>query len=105
MKRTKTDAGTQFTSKEFWEVISVDIVIISWAESDHQEMNGQVEVPWQTFWAIAHPIIVHALVYAWYIDFSLIYTIDNIFSVLPIKNLVNQDGEPTMAHKLAIGPN
>ena len=29
------------------------------------------------------------------------YTTDHIFTVLPIKYLVNQDGEPTTPHKLA----
>ena len=28
------------------------------------------------------------------------YTTDHIFTVIPIKHLVNQDGEPTMPHKL-----
>ena len=31
------------------------------------------------------------------------YTTDNILSALPIKHLVNQDGEPTMTQKLATG--
>ena len=33
--------------------------------------------------------------------FSLIYTTDHIFPVLPITQLVNHNGEPTMPHKLA----
>ena len=31
------------------------------------------------------------------------YTTDHIFPVLTIKHLVNQDGEPTMPHKLETG--
>ena len=31
------------------------------------------------------------------------YTTDNIFPVLQIKHLVNQDGEPTTSQKLATG--
>ena len=31
------------------------------------------------------------------------YTTDNIFPVIPIKNLVNQDVEPTTPHKLETG--
>ena len=31
------------------------------------------------------------------------YTTDNIFPVIPIKHLVNQDGEPNTPHKLATG--
>ena len=36
-----------------------------------------------------------------YIHFVLVYTTDNIFPVLLIKHLVNQDGEPTTQCKLA----
>ena len=31
------------------------------------------------------------------------YTTDNIFPVLPIKDLINEDGNPTTPHKLATG--
>ena len=31
------------------------------------------------------------------------YTTDHIFPVLPIKDLINEDGDPTMPHKLATG--
>ena len=36
-----------------------------------------------------------------YIYISLMYTPDYIFRVLPIKHMLNQDGEPTMSHKLS----
>ena len=44
----KTDAGKQFTSKDFLEGISVCGVQLSLAALDHQEINGQVEVTWRT---------------------------------------------------------
>ena len=31
------------------------------------------------------------------------YTTDHIFPVLPIKDLINEDGDPTPPHKLATG--
>ena len=46
--RIQTDTGAQFTSKEFQEGLSVRGVQLELAASDHQEMNGQVEVKWQT---------------------------------------------------------
>ena len=52
---------------------------------------------------ITHSIIVHTQVSDRYVNFALIYTTDHISPVLPIKYLVNQDGEPTMPQKLAIG--
>ena len=47
--------------------------------------------------------MVHAWVSDEYINFALIYTTDHIFPVLPTKQLVNQDSEPTTPHKLATG--
>ena len=38
-----------------------------------------------------------------YIHFTLMYTTYHISSVLPIKHLVSQYGEPTIPHKLIIG--
>ena len=47
--------------------------------------------------------MVHTQVSNENIHFALIYKTDHIFPVLPIRNLVNQDGEPTTPHKLATG--
>ena len=38
-----------------------------------------------------------------YIQFALMYTTDYIFHVLPIKKLVNKNGEPPTPHKLETG--
>ena len=38
-----------------------------------------------------------------YVHFTLIYTTDHIFPVLPIKDLMNEDGDPTTPYKLAQG--
>ena len=48
MERNQNYSGTQFTSKEFQEDLTVHGVQIALASPDHQEMNGQVEVIWQT---------------------------------------------------------
>ena len=66
-------------------------------------MNGQVEVTWKTLRTIAQYLMVHARVLEAYINFSLIETIDQIFPVLPIKHLINGDGDPTTPYKLATG--
>ena len=66
-------------------------------------MKGQVEVTWITLRTIAHSIMVHAIVLEAYIHFALIYTTDHIFPVLPIKDLINEDGEDTTLFKLVTG--
>ena len=66
-------------------------------------MYGQVEVTWQTLRTIEHSIMVHARVSDKFIHLALMYTTDHIFTVIPIKHLLNQDGEPIIPHKLATG--
>ena len=66
-------------------------------------MNGQVEVTWRTLRPISNSTMLHAWISDKYIHFALMYKTDHIFPVIPIKHLVNQDGEPTMPQKLATG--
>ena len=66
-------------------------------------MNGQVEVTWRTLRTIAHSLMVHIRVPEIYVHFVLMYTTDHIFSVLLIKDLINEDGDPTTPYKLATG--
>ena len=66
-------------------------------------MNGQVEVTWRTMRKVAHCLMVLARVLEVYVHFTIMYTTDHIFPVLPIKYLINEDGDPTMPHKLVTG--
>ena len=66
-------------------------------------MNRKVEVTWRTFCTVAHTLMVHARVPEVYVHFTLMYKTDHIFPVLPIKYLINEDGDPTTPHKLATG--
>ena len=47
--------------------------------------------------------MVHGRVSVRYIKFAIMYTPDNTFTALPIKQLVNKDGETTKPHKLEAG--
>ena len=58
---------------------------------------------WIMLYTIAHSLIVHARVLEASINFSLIYTSDHIFPALPIRDLINEDGEPVTTFKLATG--
>ena len=66
-------------------------------------MNGKVEVNWRTLRTIAHAFMVHARVPEIYVHFALMYTTDYIFLVLPIKDLINEDGDPKTPYKMATG--
>ena len=69
----------------------------------HQETNGKVEVTCRTLRTVAHSLMVHARVPELYVHFTLMYTTDHIFPVLPIKDLINEDGDPKTSHKLETG--
>ena len=64
-------------------------------------MVGQVKVIWRTLRKISNSLMVHATVLEPYIHFALMYKKDHIFPVLPIKNLISKDGDPTTPFKLA----
>ena len=66
-------------------------------------MNGQVELTWITLRTVSRALMVHARVTEVYVHFTLMYTTDNIFLVLPIKYIINEDGNPTTPQKLATG--
>ena len=92
-----------FTSTEFKDECKTRGVRLELAAPKHQEMNGKVEVTWRTFRTAAHSLMVHARVPEVYIHFALMNMSDHIFLIQPIKDLINEDYDPTTPHKLATG--
>ena len=45
--------------------------------------------------------MVHTRVSEAYINLALMYTTDHIFTIIPIKDMINEDGDPTTPYKLA----
>ena len=70
---------------------------------EHQETNGKKDVTWRTLRTIPQSIMVHARVLEADIHFTLMYTTYHIFLVLPIKDQINKDGEPTPPFKHGTG--
>ena len=73
------------------------------ASYEHKEINRQVEVTRRTLCTIVHYLMVHARFLEAYIHFALMYTADNIFTVLPIKDLIDEDVDPATQYKIATG--
>ena len=73
------------------------------AEPEHQEMNGKVEVTWRTLRTVAHALMVHLRVPEVYVHFAIMYTTDHILTDIPIKDLIDEDGDLTTPQKLATG--
>ena len=88
---------------EFKDEFQTRGVHLKLAAPEHQEINGQVEVTWRKLRTVAHSLMVHARVTEVYVHFALMYTTDHIFPVLPIKDLINEDDDPTTPHKLTAG--
>ena len=103
LERISADAGTQFTLTEFKDECQTRGVRLTLAAPEHQEMNRQVEVTWRTLHSVAHSIMVHARVPEVYVHFAIMYMTDHIFPVLPIKDILNEDGDPTTPHKFSTG--
>ena len=57
----------------------------------------------RTLRTIAHSLMVHIRVLEAYIHFELMYTTYQIFPVLPMKDMINKDGDATTPFKLATG--
>ena len=47
--------------------------------------------------------MVHARVLEAYVNFEIMYTTEHIFPVLPIKDMINEDGKPNTPFKLVTG--
>ena len=73
------------------------------AAPEHQDMNRQVEVTCRMLRTVAHNLMVHARVPEVYVHFELMYTAYHIFTVLPIRDIINDDSNPKTPHKLAAG--
>ena len=66
-------------------------------------MNVQVKVTWRMLRTIAHLRMVYARVSEAYIHFLFMYMMEHIFPILPIKDLINENGKPTTPFKLTSG--
>ena len=100
MEIISEDAGTQFTSKEFQDKCQTCGVWLMLAAPKHQEIKKQLKVTWRMLRKIAQLLMVHVKCLEAYINFALTYTVDHIFLVLPIKDLINKYGKPTTPLKL-----
>ena len=102
-RKISEDAGMQFTLTYFKDEFQTRGVRLTLEVPEHQQTNGQVEVTWRTLCTVAHSLMVHARVSEAYIHFVLTYTTDHIFPVLPIKDIINKDGDLTTPHRCARG--
>ena len=70
---------------------------------EHQETNVQVEVTSRTLLTMKKSLMVHTRFLEVYIHIALMYTTYQIFPVLPIKYMINEDCDLTTPFKLSTG--
>ena len=97
------DVRTKFTSTEFKDNFQTRGVHLRLAALEHQWMNGKFKVTCRTLRTLTHSLMVHVRVLEECMHFALMYTTDNIFPVLPSKDLINKYGNPKTPFKLATG--
>jgi hypothetical protein len=93
----RADAAPYFTSNEFIEWGNTNNIKISIAAPHHQEMNSVVERQWQNMSQIMRAILVHARLSNHFYHFAGKYAKD-ILNVLPTKNLLDHNNNPTTPH-------
>ena len=98
----RSDAGTNFTSKEFKEYCSKENITLSVAAPKHQEQNGIVERGYGTASGMARSMLVHANLPKSFYGLALQYAC-KILRVLPAKGLVDSIGKPTTPYALIHG--
>ena len=98
-----TDSGTKSLSTKFQDECQNCSFHLKLSAPEHQEMKGQVKVTRRTLRKIIHSLMVHAQVLEAYIHLALMYIVDYISPVLPIKELIKKDGNLTTPFKLATG--
>ena len=85
LERISADSGNKLTSTEFNYKFQTRFFHLTLAAPEHEEMTLQVTAAWKLLRPIEYSRMVHATVLEAYINFALIYMIDHIFPILPIK--------------------
>ncbi|MGH7955157.1 MAG: hypothetical protein ACREOZ_04270, partial [Gloeomargaritales cyanobacterium] len=101
-KRIQTDAGPQFTSKEFKQAALTSGFRLTIAAPRHQEQNAYCERTFQTIRLIAHKLLLNARAGEQYLHHALLYATDHIFPVIPWKNL-QVDGRQSTPYEMVHG--
>ena len=102
VSKLKADAGKQFTSDEFKAYCRNEGIALSLAAPKKQYQNHFAEKTWGTVKNMARFMLCHARLPDSYYFHALLYACE-AFSVLPVKGLLNKDGNPATPHELFTG--
>lgn len=96
----RSDAGTEFRSNEFNDWCRENSIVFTTAAPKHQEQNGMVETHWGEVSKLANIMLIHARLSTKFIFYALKYA-EKIHDVIPVRNLVDEEGKPTTPYYLA----
>jgi hypothetical protein len=98
----RTDASSNFTSKEFAKWCKKEKITLTIVDPKHQEQNAFVERIYQTVSRMARSMLVNAHLPIEFYQLALKYACKQL-RVLPAKNLVVIDGKPTSTYSILYG--
>ena len=96
----RSDAGTEFRSNDFNDWCKENPIVFMTAAPKHQEQNGLVERHWTEVSKLANTMLVHARLNTKIILYALKYA-EKIHGVIPVRNLVDEEGKPTTPYYMA----
>ena len=100
IKHIRSDAGSEFRSDVFRKWCSKNKIHFNTAAPKHQEQNGLVERHWGTVVKLANVLLLHARLNRKFFYYAVKYA-QYIHDVIPVKNLLDEDGHPTTPYYLA----
>ena len=98
----RTDAGSNFTSKEFKDWCNSNNIQLSIAGPKHQEQNAFAERAYGTASRMARSMLVRAHLPLCFYHLSLKYAL-KLMRVLPAKGLYDKNNEPTTTYAILHG--
>jgi hypothetical protein len=98
----RTDAGSNFTSKQFADWCKDEMITLTIAGPKHQEQNAFVEKAYGTASRMARSMLVNAHLPMEFYQLALRYACKQL-RVLPAKGLVDCEGNPTTTYAILNG--
>ena len=102
IKHIRSDAGSEFRSDVFRKWCGENKIHFTSAAPKHQEQNGLVERHWGTIVKLANALLLHARLNRKFFYYAAKYA-QYIHDIIPVKNLLDAEGNPTTPYFLATG--
>ena len=97
-----SDFGSEFRSDTFRKWCGENSIRFTTAAPKYQEKNGLVERHWKTITKMANTMLLHARLNKKFIFYAVKHA-QRVHNVIPVKDLVDNQGLPTTSYYLLSG--